>query len=399
MDLHFTDEELAFRDEVRRFIAENLPQDIRRATRRAPSYVSREQLVRWQKILGAKGWLAPAWPKEYGGPGWNAVQRYLYDEEYQAADCPRVSPFGVQMVGPVIYTFGSEAQKRAYLPKILSSEHLWCQGYSERGAGSDLAGLQTRAVRDGDDYVVNGHKIWTSHAHHADMMFCLVKTDTRVKPQQGISFLLIDTKTPGLTIRPIVSIDGNHYLNEVFFDDVRVPVANRVGEEGKGWTYAKFLLGNERTGIAGVSKSKRKLERLREIAALEREDGGILADDASFRARMAALQAQNTALEYTQLRLLARDRDGRGVGAESSMLKIRGSEIEQGLNEMLVEALAYYAAPYEPAAVREDWNEPPVGPDYGFGLMNERLLRQAATIYGGSNEIQRNIIAKAVLGL
>lgn len=399
MNLRFTVGELAFRDEVRAFLRQSLPEEIRRAAIRTPSYVAKPHMVRWQKILYHKGWIAPAWPKEYGGTGWDVVRRYLYEEEYQAADCPRLSPFGLQMVGPVIYTFGSEEQKRRYLPKILSSDEFWCQGYSERGAGSDLASLQTRAVRDGAEYVINGHKIWTSHAHHADMMFCLVKTDVEVKPQLGISFLLIDMQTPGVTVRPIISIDGNNYLNEVFLDEVRVPIENRVGEEGKGWTYAKFLLGHERTGIAGVSKSKRKLERLRGMARLERHDGGTLAEDQAFSARMAEVEARLTALEFTSLRLLDRDRGGRAPGAESSMLKIRGTEIEQDLNELLVEALSYYAAPYEVGAVREDWNEPPVGPDYATGLQTERLLRRAASIYGGSNEIQRGIIAKAVLDL
>ncbi len=399
MDLQFSAEELAFRDEVRAFFRDSLPDEIRRAARKAPSYVSKEYMVRWQKILHAKGWIAPAWPKEYGGPGWDVVRRHLFDEEYQAADAPRVSPFGISLVGPVLYTFGNEAQKERYLPKILSSDELWCQGYSEPGAGSDLASLRTHAVRDGDDYVVNGSKIWTSHAHHADMMFCLVKTDLEVKAQAGISFLLIDMASPGITIRPIVALDGNHYLNEVFIDDVQVPAENRIGEENKGWTYAKYLLGNERTGIAGVAKSKRKVERLREIAGIERDGGQALGEGADFKARLAAVETRLAALEITNLRILARDQAGGSVGPEASMLKIRGTEIEQDLNELLIESLGYYAAPYQAGAVRDDWNEPPVGPEYGNGLMNERLLRRAATIYGGSNEIQRNIISKLVLEL
>jgi len=399
MNLSFTDDELAFRDEVREFLRQNLPDEIRRAAVRAPSYVAKPHMVRWQKILHAKGWIAPAWPKEHGGTGWDVVRRHLYEEEYQAADCPRLSPFGLQMVGPVIYTFGSNEQKQRYLPRILASDEFWCQGYSERGAGSDLASLQTRAVRRGDHYVVGGHKIWTSHAHHADMMFCLVKTDTEVKPQLGISFLLIDMKSPGVAVRPIISIDGNNYLNEVFLDDVAVPLENRVGEEGKGWTYAKFLLGHERAGIAGVAKSKRKLQRLRRIAAVERRHGGALGDDPGFTTRAAALEQKLTALEFTSLRLLDRDRGGRAPGTESSMLKIRGTEVEQGLNELLVEALAYYAAPYEAGSIRDDWNAPPIGPEHATGLQTERLLRRAASIYGGSNEIQRGILAKAVLGL
>ncbi len=399
MDLGFKPEELAFRDEVRDFLRNHLPDDIREATVRSPSYVDKEMMVRWQRILDDRGWIAPAWPEEHGGPGWNLVQRYIYDEEYQAADAPRVSPFGITMVGPVIYTFGDAGQQAHYLPRILASEDFWCQGYSERGAGSDLASLQTRGVRDGDDYVVNGHKIWTSHAHHADMMFCLVRTDSEVKAQAGISFLLIDMASPGITVRPIVSIDKAHYLNEVFLDDVRVPAANRVGEENKGWTYAKFLLGNERTGIAGVAKSKRKLERLRAIAARECDEGAALIEEAAFARRLADIEARLTALEFTSLRLLARDRDGAGSGAEASMLKIRGTEIEQDLNEAVIQAIALYAAPYPSEPPRPERNEPEIGPEHAAGKMSEHLLRRAASIYGGSNEIQRGIIAKLVLGL
>ena len=307
MDLVFSEAEVAFRDQVAEFLRTHLPDDIRETTRRNPSYVDPEMMVRWQKILFEQGWIAPAWPVEYGGTGWSLVQRHLWDEEYQAADCPRLSPFGLTMVGPVIYTFGSERQKERYLPRILASDDLWCQGYSERGAGSDLASLQTRAVRDGGDYVVNGHKIWTSHAHHADWMFCLTRTSSEGKRQEGISFLLIPMSTPGITVRPIVSIDKNHYLNEIFFDDVRVPAENRIGDENKGWTYAKFLLGHERTGIAGVSKFKRKVELLREVALQERDAGSTLIEDDAFARRLAEIECRLTALEFTQLRLLARD--------------------------------------------------------------------------------------------
>ena len=303
------------------------------------------------------------------------------------------------MVGPVIYTFGTDAQKQRYLPKILSSDEFWCQGYSEPGAGSDLASLQTRAIRDGDEYVVNGQKIWTSQAHRADMIFCLVRTDPDVKKQEGITFLLIDMKTPGITVKPIIYIDGMHYLNEVFFDDVRVPVENRIGEENKGWTYAKFLLGHERTGIAGVSKSKRKVEKVKEIAAVEKSEGGVLLDEPEFRARLATVEVDLMALEVTNLRMMAAMSAGRPPGAESSTLKIRGTQIEQELNESLVEAMAYYALPYGPGQVRPGTNEAPIGPDSSVGIMSERLLRRAASIYGGSNEIQKNIIAKAILGL
>jgi alkylation response protein AidB-like acyl-CoA dehydrogenase len=400
MDLEFSQADLAFRDEVRTFFRERLPDAIRERTRQWPSYVPKEEIVTWQKILHERGWVAPNWPQEYGGPGWSVTQKFIFEEEYQAADAPRLSPFGLMMVGPVIYTFGTDEQKQRFLPRILSADEFWCQGYSEPGAGSDLAALQTKALRDGEDYVVNGHKIWTSHAHHADMMFCLVRTDPDApKKQEGISFLLIAMDTPGITVKPIISIDGGHYLNEVFFDDVRVPAANRIGEENKGWTYAKFLLGHERTGIAGVSKSKRKLERLRQIAGAERDDGAALLDNPDFSARITAIDVRLRALEFTNLRMMAGMSAGHGPGPESSTLKIDGTQIEQDLNEMMVEAMGYYAAPYASDEHRPERNEEPIGPDHGTGLMREHLLRRAASIYGGSNEIQKGIIAKAVLGM
>ncbi len=399
MDLVFSAEERDFQQDVREFFEANLTPEIRRRSRRFPSYVSKAQTEEWHTILHKKGWVAPAWPAEFGGTGWSVTKKFLYDEEYQAAGCPRLSPFGMTMVGPVLYTYGTQAQKDRYLPIILSGEELWCQGYSEPGAGSDLASLQTRAVRDGDDYVVNGQKIWTSHAHHADWMFCLVRTNTDVKPQAGISFLLIDMTTPGLTVKPIISVDGGHYLNEVFFEDVRVPIENRIGEEDRGWTYAKFLLGHERTGIAGVSKSKTKVARLKNIAASERQDDNRLADNQAFIQRLSAIEVELQALEITNLRMMAAARDGAAPGAESSLLKISGTQIEQELNELALEALGYYAAVVHGEAQNPDINEAPVGPDHGVGLMTERLLRRAASIYGGSNEIQKNVIAKAVLGL
>jgi alkylation response protein AidB-like acyl-CoA dehydrogenase len=399
MDLTYDDADLAFRAEVRGFLRENLPQRLRDWVQLAPSYVPKSEIVAWHKKLHEKGWVAPGWPEEHGGTGWSPVQRFLFEEEYQAADCPRISPFGVTMVGPVIYTFGSAEQKQRFLPKILSGDEFWCQGYSEPGAGSDLASLQTKAVRDGEDYIVNGHKIWTSHAHHADWMFCLVRTDSEAKPQAGISFLLIDMTRPGITLKPIISNDGGHYLNEVFLDDVRVPQANRIGEENKGWTYAKFLLGHERTGIAGVSKSKHKLARLKQIADVERSAGLSLISDPEFSARFSDVEVRLTALEYTNLRMMAALKAGQGPGPGSSTLKISGTQIEQDLNELMIEALNYYAAPYPDPEPKLDSNEPAIGPAYGSGLMREHLLRRAASIYGGSNEIQRNIIAKAVLEL
>ncbi|WP_370153753.1 acyl-CoA dehydrogenase family protein [Ferrovibrio sp.] len=396
MNLEFTAAEQAFREEVSAFIAANLPPALA-AKSRDNMHLAREDYVAWHRALHAHGWGAPNWPKDYGGPGWSAVQRYIFDEETAAADAPPLVPFGIAMVGPVIYTFGSDAQKQRYLPRILSMEDWWCQGYSEPGSGSDLASLRTRAEPDGDDYIVNGHKIWTTQAHYANMMFCLVRTDATVKPQEGISFLLIDMKTPGVTVRPIISIDEGHGVNEVFLDNVRVPKANLIGQEGKGWTYAKFLLGNERTGIAEVATSKQRLKRLKDIARAERSMGAALLEEPAFRDRVAAVEIDLLALEYTNLRMLAAEQGGRGPGPEASMLKIRGSEIQQAITELAVEALGYYAAPYEHRP--DGSNQPPVGPDYAQGRMEAFLYNRATTIYGGSNEIQRNIIAKMVLGL
>jgi alkylation response protein AidB-like acyl-CoA dehydrogenase len=399
MDLHFTAEDQAFRAEVRSFLRDNLPPRVRDQVVRAVSYLPKADTKAWHKTLYNRGWVAPHWPKQFGGTGWTVTQRHIYDEEYQAAHCPRLSSFGLTMVGPVIYTFGTEAQKQQHLPSILNGDIFWCQGYSEPGSGSDLASLKTRAVRDGDHYVVDGQKIWTSHAHHAEWIFALVRTDPGAKPQEGISFLLIDMSTPGIEVRPIISIDGGHYLNEVFFTNVRVPVSNRIGEENKGWTYAKFLLGHERTGIAGVAKSKSKLARLKSIAQQEQNHGQPLWDDLGFRQKVMDIESRLMALDMTQMRMLSREAAGEKPGSEVSMLKISGTEIEQALNELMVEALGYYGLPYDRDWLRADSNIDPVGPTYGVGLMTEHLLRRAATIYGGTNEVQRNIIAKRVLGM
>ena len=398
MDLVLNADELAFQDQVRNFFATKLPQEIRDRVKLAPSYVPKEHTRLWQKLLHEQGWGAPNWPIQYGGTGWTAMQKYIYDSEYQSADCPRQSPFGIAMVGPVICAFGTDEQKERHLEPIIRGEKFWCQGYSEPGSGSDLASLSTRAVRDKNEYVINGHKIWTSHAHHADFMFCLTRTDTNCKPQQGISFILIDMTAPGIAVKPIISIDGHHYLNEVFFDNVRVPVTNRIGEENKGWTYAKFLLGHERTGIAGVGKSKRKVERLKAAAALERtSDGKCMLEDPNFANRIGQAEVSLQAVEFTQMRILAQEKAGQPPGPEASTLKIGGTEVEQTLNELMVEVIGNYAASYPADAQDTERNEPPIGPEHGVGLMQEHLLRRAASIYGGSNEIQRNIIAKAVL--
>ena len=401
MQLEFTAGERAFAEEVEVFFRANMEPRISEQVRRNPSYVSKEDMRSWQKALYEQGWIAPNWPKEHGGTGWTPTQKFIFEEAYQRHYAPRLSPFGLMMVGPVIYTFGSEAQKAEHLPAILKSDAFWCQGYSEPGSGSDLASLRTRAVRDGDEYVVNGSKIWTSSAHHADWIFALVRTDPEAaKQQQGISFLLIDMTTPGIEVSPIVAMDGGHYLNQVFFTDVRVPASNRIGEENKGWTYAKFLLGNERTGIAGVSKSRMKVERLKDIAAVETgTDGGKLGEDAAFRARLGEIEARLGALEIVNLRTLAAEEKGKAAGPEASILKICGTEIEQALNEMLIESVGVDAIPYSLEWTRLDTNEDPPIAGRAVGLMSEHLLKRAATIYGGSNEIQRNIVAKHVLGL
>ena len=402
MDMTFSPEDEAFRQEVRTFMAEKLPPEIREASIRSHSYVPKEYTRRWHKILFEQGWVAPSWPKEHGGCEWSPVQKHIYDEEYQNAHAPRLSSFGITMIGPVLYTFGTEAQKQQHIPSILNGDIFWCQGYSEPGSGSDLASLQTRAVLDAsrENYVVNGQKIWTSHAHHADWIFALVRTSTEGKKQEGISFLLIDMLTPGLEVKPIISIDGGHYLNEVYFTDVKVPVANRIGEENLGWTYAKYLLGHERTGIAGVAKSKRKLEKLKEIAGLEQDSGEPLIDDPNFKSKVASVGIKLQALEVTNLRTLSAVSAGKSPGDASSILKIRGTEVEQELNELLMQSIGYYAHPYQPGRLfNQQSNMIPVGGDHSVGLIEEHLLRRAASIYGGSNEIQKNIIAKAIMGL
>ncbi|MEQ8746883.1 acyl-CoA dehydrogenase family protein [Pyruvatibacter sp.] len=395
MDIEFSPEDLAFRDEVRQFIAENYPAELRKKKNRQE--MGKEDILAWHKILYKKGWVAPHWPKEYGGTEWNVTQRYIWGEESARAETSPLLPFGLAMVGPVIFNYGNDEQKAKFLPRILSGEDWWCQGYSEPGSGSDLASLRTRAVREGDEYVVNGSKTWTTLAQHADWMFCLVRTDTEVKAQEGISFLLIDMKTPGITVRPIITIDGGHEVNEVFLEDVRVPVENLIGEENKGWTYAKFLLGNERSGIAGVARSKKAIERLKTIAGAETIDGEPLIKTDSFKRKIAELEIDLTSLEFTELRTLAQESKGKGPGPESSILKIKGTEIQQRITELTVEAVGNYAYPFA-APNGEGSNELP-GPDYALGASQAYFNMRKTSIYGGSNEIQRNIIAKAVLGL
>ena len=397
MDLEFTEELRDFQREVRAVIEERLPADIRTKVERFLA-LGKDDYLRWQDILAERGWLVYSWPVEHGGTGWSPVQGYIFEEEMGRARAPRIIPFGPKMVGPVICTFGSDAQKAKYLPPIAANQTWWCQGYSEPDAGSDLASLRTRAVRDGDHYVVNGTKTWTTAAHWADMMFCLVRTDTGVKPQEGISFLLLDMRDPGVEVRPIVTMDGGREINTVYLTDVKVPVENRIGEENRGWTCAKFLLGHERFGIARLSESKARLAYLKDIARRHRVGGTLLADDDDFMRSVAETEIELTALEYTELRALMDAEQGKAPGVEANMLKIRGTEVQQKISEMMMKAMGYYALPFVPEAMEYGWNEAPIGPEYAAGLAPTYFNMRKTSIYGGTNEIQRNIIAKTVLG-
>jgi alkylation response protein AidB-like acyl-CoA dehydrogenase len=392
MELNLSNEDAAFRDEVRSFIAENYPAEMR--VPNPETDLTKEQSLLWHRILYKKGWIAPLWPKEYGGTGWTITQRYIFEQETSRAGTLPPLAFGITMVGPVIYSFGNDAQKREFLPRILSGDDWWCQGYSEPGAGSDLAALRSRAVRSGDHYIVNGHKTWTTLAQHADWIFCLVRTDPQAKPQSGISFLLIDMKTPGITVRPIMTIDGSHEINDVFLEDVCVPMTNLIGEENKGWTYAKFLLGNERTSMAGTGRSRRNLERLKNIARAEFAGDGAALDVAK---DIAKLEIDLLALEATEARMISRLSRGKDPGAAASLLKIRGTEISQRIADLTHRAIGQYGL-----ALREHpagGNVFAPGPQYAHTVTEKYLNTRKLSIYGGSNEIQRNIIAKAVLGL
>ncbi len=394
MDTSFTDQELAFRDEVRDFFAQAYDEELQgRIGSRDPA-VFRQAVIDWQKRLNDKGWIAPNWPVEYGGTGWDATRQFIYDSERAAAGIRDVIPFGLKMVAPVIYTFGNEEQKERFLPRILASDDWWCQGYSEPGAGSDLASLKTRAELDGDDYVVNGAKIWTSYAQFADWIFCLVRTSNEGRKQEGISFLLIDMKSPGIKVNRIDTIDNHHSLNEVEFNNVRVPVANRIGEQDKGWTYAKALLAHERTSIAGVADSQRALSNIRQWASREVNGGKTLLSNALFSKRLSDIEIDLMALEFTELRVLASVASGGAPGAESSLLKIKGTEIQQALQELLMETAGYYQG-----VLPNDLSAEQLGHAFGIQARQSYMYGRAATIYGGSNEVQRNIIAKAVLGL
>ena len=388
MDLNYSPEETAFRDEVRAWIGANLPNDLRD---KVLSYreLSKDDLLRWHKILAKKGWIAPHWPKEWGGTNWTVVQRYIFEEECGAAGCPLVVPFGVRMCAPVLLRFGTDAQKQRFLPRMYNGDDFWVQGYSEPGAGSDLASLKTRAVREGDHYVVTGQKIWTTLGHYGDWIFCLVRTDPKTeKRQDGISFLLVDMKSPGITVRPIVLLDQSREVNEVFFDDVNVPAENLVHEENKGWTVAKYLLGYERMGTGNIAVCKRELARVKELAAR----AGLL-DDPRFGDRLTRVEVELMALEITNLRFLDQLRGGRPPGAEVSLLKIKGTEIQQTLTELMMQTAGPLAPIFRPVAADAPFDA------FTAALFPRYCNVRKATIYAGSNEIQRNIIAKATLGL
>jgi len=399
MDLRFTNEELAFREEVRSFFRTALPADIRRKCELGQR-LSKEEMVRWVRILHDKGWAMPAWAPEWGGTGWDAVRQYIFKEELHMAPAPEPISFNVNMIGPTLIAFGSEEQKRWFLPRIARLDIWFCQGFSEPGAGSDLAALRTQAVRDGDHYIVDGQKLWTSTAHHADWCFMLVRTDSSAKKQQGITYLLVDMKAPGITVRPIVTIDGHHETNEVFFDKVRVPVVNRLGEENKGWDCAKYLLGHERSGIARVGVSKFRIQRAKQLARQVMCGDRPLADDARFQERVAEIEVELKALELTQMRLIS-EIDQRHDGKpdpKSSILKMKGSQLQQASAELLLEVAGYNAMEFDPEFLSGLKHEAE-GDDWALTIAPNHYWARHVSIVGGSNEIQRNILAKTVLGL
>ena len=398
MDLTFTPEEEAFRTEVRAFLAAELPESLARKVREH-RHLHQADMEAWHAILNARGWLASHWPQEYGGTGWTAVQKFIFENECALAHAPRIVPFGLSMLGPVLIKYGNEAQKRYWLPRILNGEDWWCQGYSEPGAGSDLASLKTSAVRDGDHYIVNGQKTWTTLGQYANMIFCLVRTRTDGKPQEGISFLLIDMNTPGIEVRPIVTLDGGHEVNEVFFSDVRVPVENLVGEENRGWSCAKYLLTYERTNIAGIGFSTAALLQLKEVAARQQKNGRPLLQDPAFATRLTRIEIDLDNMRITNLRVLAAAANGGAPGAESSMLKIRGTQIRQEISSLNRRAMGPYARPYVAEALEDGNQHLSIGPAGADSAAAQYFNNRKLSIFGGSNEIQKNIISKMILGL
>jgi alkylation response protein AidB-like acyl-CoA dehydrogenase len=393
MRLEFSAADEAFREEVRAFVRDNLRPDIRRKVELGLR-LERDDFVAWYTRLYERGWITPSWPTEYGGPGWTPLQRTIFDEETLLGGAPRIIASGIQMLGPVLIGFGTEEQKRRYLPAIRRSETWWAQGFSEPGAGSDLAAIRTTAVRDGDSFIVNGHKVWTSYAHFCDMAFCLVRTDLDAKPQESISFLLIDMKSPGVEVRPIRMLEGGNDLNEMYFDNVRVPAENLVGELNKGWSYGKYLLGHERTGIAGIGSCKQQLQRLRTLAA---QQG--LGDDAVLNAHLAQFEIDLMALEFTGLRMLSANQQSRVPSVEASMLKVRGTELRQAIYETLVEVAGPHAVPFDEAALLDlaGAEAGAITPPELVAIAANYLDSRKLSIYGGANEVQRNLISKAFL--
>jgi alkylation response protein AidB-like acyl-CoA dehydrogenase len=404
MDLAFNTEELAFQKEVRDWIAANMPSEVAEESRRSrSSHVSKERLLQWQKKLAGKGWLCPNWPKEYGGPGWSSTQKFIFEMEMARADSPYLSSFSIKMVAPVLMRFGSEVQKKRFLPRIAAAEELWCQGYSEPGSGSDLASLRTRAVREGDHYIVNGQKIWTTNAHWADWIFCLVRTSTEGKRQEGISFLLIDMKSPGIRIDPIYLADGTrtpmrHEVNQVFFTEVKVPAENLVGEENKGWTYAKYLLEFERGGQAFGPRLRKAFRHLQTLSRTQLAAGEPLSASAQWREKMAAVEIEIDAVEMNELMFYSGLKAGDAPGNMGSVVKMRGTEVGQKVTELAVEAVGWYGAPFTELR-NYDSNVVPVGGDYVDDVAPRYFNNRKTTIYGGSSEVQRNVLAKAMLGL
>ncbi|MCM2251431.1 MAG: acyl-CoA dehydrogenase family protein [Ramlibacter sp.] len=392
MDLAFTPEEQKFREDVRAWVRANLPKETSHKVLNSLR-LTRQDMQGWARILGKKGWLGYGWPKEFGGPGWSAVQKHLFEEECALAGAPRIVPFGPVMVAPVIMTFGNAEQQKRFLPGIASGEVWWSQGYSEPGAGSDLASLKCRAERKGDTYIVNGQKTWTTLAQFGDWIFCLVRTSTEGKPQTGISFLLIDMKSPGVSVRPIYMLDGEPEVNEVFFDNVEVPAENLIGEENKGWTYAKHLLSHERTNIADVNRAKRELERLKRIAKAE-----DVYQDQRLRDEIARLEVDVVALEMLVLRVLSAEKSGKNPLDIAGLLKIKGSEIQQRYSELMMLAAGPYAVPLVREAMEAGWQGEFVGAAYCAPLASTYFNLRKTTIYGGSNEVQRTIVAQVVLG-
>jgi alkylation response protein AidB-like acyl-CoA dehydrogenase len=403
VDLKYTPEEEAFRAEVRAFFEAELPADIR-ARMRLGKRLRKDDLTRWQQILNRRGWGAVMWPQRFGGAGWNVIQQHIFEEERADFGAPPQNAFSLRMLAPVLMEFANPAQQEYFLPRIIAGEDWWCQGYSEPGSGSDLASLRTGAVRQGDEYLVNGQKTWNTLGQYADWIFCLVRTSTEGRPQQGISFLLIDMKSPGITLRPITMLDGENEINEIWFDNVQVPVQNLVGDENKGWTYAKFLLTHERTNNAGVGNCKRALKKLKEIAARQMAYGRPLIEDSRFRDRIAQVELELMALEITNLRVLsATAKESRALGPEVSVLKIKGSEIQQQLAELQMQALGPDALPYLREALEMDWIADPLFAEhyhsYAPPLSGQYFNLRKTTIYAGSTEIQKNIISQLILGL